>query len=177
MNSNAPNAMIARLKQLSGPPDAVITKGRNIGKTPNAIITWENGLDSGLDSLIKEVRVFKVKCLCRTPLGTKARRVLVQFVALRVCRPAREPKTGKPPKVLPRVLSGVLSGIGELSGVLSGIGVLSRVLLRGALPVVLHRKNPCRALSGALLTAPRFLRALPRALSGALSGVSLFWAL
>ena len=49
--------------------------------------------------------------------------------------------------------------------------------LEGALAAVLHRKNPCRALSGALLTAPRFLRALPRALSGALLEVSLFWAL
>ena len=37
---------------------------------------------------------------------------------LRVCRPAREPKAGKPPKVLPRVLSGVLSEIRVLSGVL-----------------------------------------------------------
>ena len=49
--------------------------------------------------------------------------------------------------------------------------------LEGALPVVLDRKNPWRALSGALLTAPRFLRALPRALSGALLEVSLLWAL
>ena len=39
-------------------------------------------------------------------------------VTLSVCRPAREPKTGKPPKVLPRVLSGVLSEIGVLSRVL-----------------------------------------------------------
>ena len=45
---------------------------------------------------------------------------------LRVCRPAREPKTGKPPKVLPRVLSGVLSEIGVLTRVLPR--VLSRVL-------------------------------------------------
>ena len=33
------------------------------------------------------------------------------LLKLSVCRPAREPKTGKPPKVLPRVLSGVLSGV------------------------------------------------------------------
>ena len=48
---------------------------------------------------------------------------------LRVCRPAREPvapKTRKPPKVLLRVLSGVLSDIGVLSG------VLPRVLSRGS---------------------------------------------
>ena len=45
---------------------------------------------------------------------------------LRVRRPAREPKTRKPPKVLPRVLSGVLSEIGVLPQVLPR--VLSRVL-------------------------------------------------
>ena len=37
-------------------------------------------------------------------------------------------------------------------------------------------KVPSRALSGALLRAPRFLRALLRAFSGALFGVSLIWA-
>ena len=47
-------------------------------------------------------------------------------LTLRVCRPAREPRTGKPPKVLPRVLSGVLSEIGVLPRVLPR--VLSRVL-------------------------------------------------
>ena len=41
-----------------------------------------------------------------------------QIPCLSVCRPAREPKTGKPPTVLPRVLSGVLSEIGVLSRVL-----------------------------------------------------------
>ena len=85
-------------------------------------------------------------------------------VCLRVCRPAREPQTGKPPKVLPRVLSGVLSEIGVLPP------VLPESALEGALPVVFHR----RALLGALLTAPRFLRALPTALSGALFNVRLF---
>ena len=54
MNSNAPNAMIARLEQPSGPPNAMVAEGRNRGKTPNAIIAKENGLDS----LFKEVRVF-----------------------------------------------------------------------------------------------------------------------
>ena len=39
MSSNAPNALIARLKQPSGPPNAVIAKGRKKrGKTPNAIV-------------------------------------------------------------------------------------------------------------------------------------------
>ena len=37
-----------------------------------------------------------------------------------VCRPAREPKTGKPPKVLPRVLSGTHSEVGVLPRVLPG---------------------------------------------------------
>ena len=41
MNSNAPNAMIARIKWPSGPPNAVIAKGRNRGETPNAIIAKE----------------------------------------------------------------------------------------------------------------------------------------
>ena len=40
----------------------------------------------------------------------------------------------------------------------------------GALLVVHHRENPSRALSGALLRAPRFVRALLRAVSGALWG-------
>ena len=40
-NPDAPNAMIARLKQPSRPPNAVIAEGRNRGKTPNAIIAWE----------------------------------------------------------------------------------------------------------------------------------------
>ena len=41
MDSNAPNAMIARLKLPSGPPNAVVAKGRNRGKTPNSIIAKE----------------------------------------------------------------------------------------------------------------------------------------
>ena len=41
MNSNAPNAMIARLKLPSGLPNAVIAKGSNRGKTPNAIVAKE----------------------------------------------------------------------------------------------------------------------------------------
>ena len=49
--------------------------------------------------------------------------------------------------------------------------------LEGAVPVVFHRKNPSRALSGALWRALRFLRVPPRALSGALLEVSLFWDL
>ena len=56
LNSNAPNAMIARLKGLSGPPNAVIAKGGKRGQTSNAIVALENGLTS----LFKEVRVFKV---------------------------------------------------------------------------------------------------------------------
>ena len=44
----------------------------------------------------------------------------------------------------------------------------------GCRPVVLHRRNLWRALSGALVGAHRFLRALPRALSGGLLEVSLF---
>ena len=39
MNSNAPNAMIARLKQPLGPPNTATAKGR--GKSPNAIIGLE----------------------------------------------------------------------------------------------------------------------------------------
>ena len=38
MNSNAPNALTARLEQPSGPPNAVIARGRNIWMTPSAII-------------------------------------------------------------------------------------------------------------------------------------------
>ena len=45
--------------------------------------------------------------------------------------------------------------------------------LEGALLIVHHTEKSSRALSGALLRAPRFPRALPRALSGALLGVSL----
>ena len=55
--------------------------------------------------------------------------------------------------------------------------------LEGALLVVHHREslpftteNPSRALSAALLRAPRFLRTILRALSGAVLGVSLIWA-
>ena len=35
MSSNAPNALIARLKQPSRPPNAVIAEGRSRGKTSN----------------------------------------------------------------------------------------------------------------------------------------------
>ena len=76
---------------------------------------------------------------------------------LSVCRPAREPKMGRPPKVLPKVLSGVLS---EIGGALRSALELPRVLL-----LVLHRKNAWRALPRAPRIAPRFLRALPQALS------------
>ena len=73
-----------------------------------------------------------------------------------------------PPKVLPIVLSKVFSES----------EVLSRVLPREHLLVVHHRENPSRALLGALRRAPRFLRALLKALSEALlGGVSLIWAL
>ena len=41
MKSNAPNAMISRLKKPSGPPDAVIAKARNRRKTPDAIVAYE----------------------------------------------------------------------------------------------------------------------------------------
>ena len=55
MNSNAPNAMIARIKSPLEPPNAVIAKERN---------RWELELllshrKDGLTSLFKEVRVFK----------------------------------------------------------------------------------------------------------------------
>ena len=60
MDSNAPNAMIARLQQPSGPPNAVIAKGRNRGKTLNVMIAPRK---NGLDSLFKEVRVFKRRSL------------------------------------------------------------------------------------------------------------------
>ena len=56
MNSNARNAMIARLKQPSRPLNAVIAKGRNRGKTPKCYYRLGK---NGLDSLFKEVRVFK----------------------------------------------------------------------------------------------------------------------
>ena len=35
---NAPNAMIARLKERSGPPNPVVVKGKNRGQTPKAIV-------------------------------------------------------------------------------------------------------------------------------------------
>ena len=48
--------MIARLKSLSGPPpNAVIAKGRTEGILQMLLSLRENGLDS----LFKEVRVFK----------------------------------------------------------------------------------------------------------------------
>ena len=99
----------------------------------------------------------------RTKLQTGIRHLkCCQLGESRVCRPAREPKTRKPPKVLPgvlpRVLLGVLPEIGVLPRVLSR--VLSRVLFCCS-----PRKDPWRALSGALVGAPRFLGALPRALS------------
>ena len=46
MDSNAPNNLIAGLKQPSGPPNVAIVKGRNREKTPNAIIAQANSLDS-----------------------------------------------------------------------------------------------------------------------------------
>ena len=48
------------------------------------------------------------------------------------------------------------------------LGSAPESALEGALLVVHHREHPSRALLGALLRAPRFLRALPRAVSGAL---------
>ena len=57
MNSSAPNAMIARLKQPSGLLNVAIAKGGNSGKPPNATVSPR---ENGLDSLFKEVRVFKV---------------------------------------------------------------------------------------------------------------------
>ena len=57
MNSDAPNAMIARLKTLPGAPNAVIAKGRNRGKLQMLLSLRKNALTS----LFKEVRVFKVK--------------------------------------------------------------------------------------------------------------------
>ena len=56
MNSNAPNAMIARLKKPSGPPNAVIAKRRTEGNLQMLLSLRKNGLTS----LSKEVRVFKV---------------------------------------------------------------------------------------------------------------------
>ena len=59
MNSSPPNAMIARLKYLSGAPNAVIAKGETEGKLRMLLSPCQNGLDS----LFKEVRVFKVVLL------------------------------------------------------------------------------------------------------------------
>ena len=55
MDSNAPNAMIARLKEPPRPPNAVIAKGRNRGKLQMLLSPRKNALDS----LFKEVRAFK----------------------------------------------------------------------------------------------------------------------
>ena len=51
MNWNAPNPMIARLKQLSGPPDAVIAKGR---ETEGKLQMLSSPRKIGLTSLFKE---------------------------------------------------------------------------------------------------------------------------
>ena len=55
MNSYAPNAMIARLRQPSGPSDVVIPKGRNRGTTPNAIVAWEWGAREAGRALRKDM--------------------------------------------------------------------------------------------------------------------------
>ena len=57
MDSNAPNAMIARLKEPPRPPNAVIAKGRNRGKLQMLLSPRKNALDS----LFKEARAFKVE--------------------------------------------------------------------------------------------------------------------
>ena len=48
-------SMIARLKWFSKPPNVVIAKGRTRGKSPMLLSPRKDGLDS----LFKEVRVFK----------------------------------------------------------------------------------------------------------------------
>ena len=53
MSSNAPNAMLARLKQHSGPPNAVI-----VSETAEKLHMLSSPMKKGLDSLFKEVRVF-----------------------------------------------------------------------------------------------------------------------
>ena len=70
---------------------------------------------------------------------------IMRILDLRVCRPGREPKTRKPPKVLP----GVLPEIGVLSA------VLPRVLSKSSLWRTTGRARS-RALSGALVGAPGF---------------------
>ena len=59
MNSNAPKAMIARLKSPSGPANAAIAKGK---KQREKLQMHLYSLGKyGLDSSLKEVRVFKVE--------------------------------------------------------------------------------------------------------------------
>ena len=78
-------------------------------------------------------------------------------VVLHVCRPARELRTGKSPKVLPECSR-------ECSQKSGCSQECSRVLSRVLFLLFCTERAPLRALSGALLRAPRFLRALSRAL-------------
>ena len=63
------------------------------------------------------------------------REVSLGALGLRFCRPARGPRSGKPPQVLSRLLSRELSEIGVLSD------VLPRVLLRSSQSEVNNKKS------------------------------------
>ena len=89
-----------------------------------------------------------------------------------VCRPAGEPNTGKPPKLVPTRESALRSALRNRGALRSA----PESALERALPVVLHRTNSWRALQRAPDSIP-ILRALLRALSGAQLEVSLFWGL
>ena len=89
---------------------------------------------------------------------------MVFGLALRVCRHAREPKS-----------SG--SALGSALGNRGAVRSAPESVLQGSFCGEQQEEHPSRSLSGALVRAPCCLRALPRALSGSLLEVSLFWAL
>ena len=59
MNSNAPNAMIARLQWPSGRPNAVVAKEETKGKLQMLLSPWKQGLDSFLFKEVRPVRALK----------------------------------------------------------------------------------------------------------------------
>ena len=75
---------------------------------------------------------------------------------LRVCRPAREPKTGKPQKVLPRVLSGALSEIRVLSR------VCSRECSQGCSPCCSPQQEPLESTLGSTLESTPISESTPK---------------
>ena len=93
---------------------------------------------------------------------------------LRVCGPAREPRTGKSPKVLPECSRECSQKLGVLSGVLPK--VLSRVLSRVLFLLFSTPKATWRALSGALPRASPISESTLESTLGALSEISLLSA-